>query len=137
MKTVLSASVLTLIMAMSGYATANQFNDQTCAGKKQAITTQIDYAKKANNIYQVQGLEKALADVNTYCSNDSLSDKYKEKVADKLENLQEKQKDLQEAQLKGNPQKIAKQQLKVQNAEYELKEAQNNLNEFYKTLKSE
>lgn len=137
MKKLFKISLITLTMAASSYAVADQFDGLTCAGKKEAIQTQLDYAQKANNTYRAQGLQKALDDVNTYCTNESLEEKYKDKVEDKLENLQDKQEDLQEAQLKGDPQKIAKRESKVKAAEYELKEAQDQLDAFYKALKAQ
>lgn len=133
----LKISLIALAFTASSYAAADQFDGLTCAGKQIAIQTQLDFAKKANNTYRAEGLQKALDDVNTYCTNDSLEEKYKDKVEDKLENLQDKQEDLQEAQLKGDTKKIAKQEMKVQKAEYELKEAQDHLDAFYKALKAE
>ncbi|RKS86988.1 uncharacterized protein DUF1090 [Orbus hercynius] len=137
MKNILKMSLITLAVTMSASALANQFEGLTCAGKKTAIQTQLDYAKQANNVYQVQGLEKALTDVNTYCSNDDLAKKYQEKVQEKTAKLQEKQDDLKEAQLKGDPSKIAKQQAKLQKAQYELQEAQTQLDSFHQKLKAE
>lgn len=137
MQKTLKTSLIALAMVVSASAAADQFDGLTCAGKQTAIQTELNYAKTANNTFRVQGLEKALADVNAFCTNDSLADKYRDKVEDKLENLQDKQEDLQEAKLKGDPQKIAKQEMKVQKAQYELKEAQDRLDAFNQALKSE
>lgn len=137
MKKILKISLIALAFTASSYAAADQFDGLTCAGKQIAIQTQLDFAKKANNTYRAEGLQKALDDVNTYCTNEGLEDKYSDKVDDKLEDLLDKQAELQEAQLKGDAKKIAKLENKVQKAEYELKEAQEQLDAFYQALKAE
>lgn len=138
-KTISKISIITLAMAFSFgvYASdLNTFDGTTCASKKQAIETQIDYAKKNNNTHRVQGLEKALSDVNAYCTNDSLEAKYKERVQEKTNKVAEREQELAEAKAKGDMKKIAKQEAKLQENKAELSEAQTKLAEFYKDLKS-
>jgi len=129
---------MTLAVAFSFNALANHhgYEGTTCLAKKNAIQTQIDYAKKANNVYQIQGLEKALSDVNTYCTNDDLEKKYQENMQNKLKDVQEKQADLQAAKLKGDVKKVAKQQAKLTEKQQQLQDAQNKLDEFYKAVKA-
>ncbi|WP_392553044.1 DUF1090 domain-containing protein [Orbus wheelerorum] len=138
MNKIIKVSFITLAAAISFNALANHqdYDGSTCAGKKSAIQTQIDYAKKANNTYQVKGLEKALSDVNSYCTNSDLEKKYKEKVQDKLNDVQEKQADLKQAQLEGNTKKIAKQQAKLAEKQQELQNAKDTLDGFYKAVKA-
>lgn len=137
MKNVVKIGFIMAVATLSFSSLANNYDGLTCSGKKSAIQTQIDFAKKANNTYQVQGLEKALSDVNTYCNNSDLENKYKNKIQDKLQDVKEQEADLQEAKLKGNAVKIAKREAKLAEDQQELKNAQNQLEAFYKALKAE
>ncbi|OCG18801.1 MULTISPECIES: DUF1090 domain-containing protein [unclassified Gilliamella] len=129
-------SIITLASLLSfGAYASNQTEGLTCENKKQAIETQIDYAKKHNNAHRVKGLEKALHDVNKHCSNDDLEAKYKKNVSDKSNKVAERTQALAKAKAKGNEHKIAKQQAKLADAEKELNEAKAELAKFYQELK--
>ncbi|OCG23221.1 hypothetical protein A9G11_06375 [Gilliamella sp. wkB108] len=106
----------------------------TCSSKQQAIETQIQYAKKNNETSRVQGLEKALHQVTTFCTNDKLEARYKLDIHEKTMKVAERQKELAEAQAKGNQQKIAKQDLKLRDAEKELSDAQAKLVAFHEEI---
>lgn len=131
-------SVITLAISLSfgAYASNEQLKGLTCESKKQSIEKQIDYAKKNNNSHQIQGLEKALREVNEHCSNDDLEAKYKKKINEKSNKVAERTKELEQARAKGNKQKIIKQQTKLADAEMELDEAKTKLSDFYKELGS-
>lgn len=105
-----------------------------CDIKKQRIETQIDYAKKHGNTHRIAGLQKALDNVNTYCTPESLYRDSQKNVAEKQEKVQEREAELLEEKQKGNNDKIAKRERKLQEAQAELKEAQAEL-ELYKTGK--
>ncbi|WP_392561695.1 DUF1090 domain-containing protein [Orbus sturtevantii] len=139
MNKVITVSFITLATVLSFNALANShdYDGSKCSEKKIVIQTQIDYAKKANNIHRVQGLEKALSDVNTYCTDEGLEKKYQQNVQDKLKDVQEKQADLQQAKLKGDVEKISKQQAKLAEKQQELQDVTSKLDEFYKAVKSE
>lgn len=137
MKNAVQIGFIMAVASLSFSSLASDYDGLTCSGKKNAIQTQIDYAKKANNTYQVQGLEKALSDVNTYCNNSDLEKKYKVKIQDKLKDIREQEVDLQEAKLKGDAAKIAKREAKLSEDQRELKNAQDQLEAFYKALKAE
>ena len=139
-------SVITLAISLSfgTYASNEQLEGLTCESKKQAIEKQIDYAKKNNNSHQIQGLEKALRNVNKHCSNDDLEAKYKKEINEKSNKVAERTKELEQAKSKAkdkdkdkdkdNEQKIVKQQTKLADAEKELNEAKTKLSDFYKEL---
>ncbi|MCO6537992.1 MAG: DUF1090 domain-containing protein [Gilliamella sp.] len=131
-------SVITLAISLSfgTYASNEQLEGLTCESKKQSIEKQIDYAKKNNNSHQIQGLEKALREVNEHCSNDDLEAKYKKKINEKSNKVAERTKELEQARAKGNKQKIIKQQTKLSDAKMELDEAKTKLSDFYKELGS-
>ncbi|WP_176701070.1 DUF1090 domain-containing protein [Gilliamella sp. Bif1-4] len=130
---------LMIITFMSSVYALNheEYQGVTCFSKKQRIEKQIDYSKKNGNFYRIQGLEKALHDINTYCNDDDLEAKYKQKMIEKTKKVTEKEQDLAKALSKGDPQKIAKQKLKLNNAQKELSEAKTKLAEFYEEIKAE
>ncbi|WP_085246648.1 DUF1090 domain-containing protein [Gilliamella mensalis] len=129
-------TIITLASLFSLGAYASEHSEGlTCESKKQTIETQIDYAKKNNNSHQVQGLEKALHDINNYCSNDKLEEKYNKKIQEKTDKVVKRTQKLNQAKTKGNEHKIAKQQAKLADAEKELNEAKAELAKFYQELK--
>lgn len=130
-------TIFTLINIVSfGIYASNHDIEQglTCDSKKQAIETQIDYAKQNNETFRVQGLEKALHQVKTFCTNDKLEAKYKIDILEKTNKVTKRQDELAEAQIEGKQQKIAEQKLKLRDAEKELSEAQAKLTSFQQEL---
>lgn len=95
-----------------------------CDIKKSKIQEQLSYAKAHGNTHRVQGLERALQNVNTYCTPNSLRDDARDEVSDRTKEVAERKADLQKAIDKGDISKIAKRERKLAEAEAELKEAQ-------------
>ncbi|ORF46000.1 DUF1090 domain-containing protein [Gilliamella apicola] len=134
-------SIITLVTAFSvnSYASSNDAHEElTCDAKKQAIETKIEQAKKANNTFEVTGLEKALQQVDTNCSDETLEQKYKrlvdeksKNVSDKTKELAEKTKEYEKDGVDANQDKIDALKSKLHGAEKELSEAKNNLADYY------
>lgn len=103
-----------------------------CDIKKSKIQEQLSYAKAHGNTHRVQGLERALQNVNTYCTPNSLRDDARDEVSDRTKEVAERKADLQKAIDKGDISKIAKRERKLAEAEAELKEAQAELNSLLK-----
>ncbi|MBC4012603.1 DUF1090 domain-containing protein [Morganella morganii] len=103
-----------------------------CDIKKSKIQEQLSYAKAHGNTHRVQGLERALQNVNTYCTPNSLRDDARDEVSDRTKEVAERKADLQKAIDKGDISKIAKRERKLAEAEAELKEAQAELNALLK-----
>jgi len=99
-----------------------------CAAKKHSIETQLDYARKCNNSYQIIGLEKALKDVSENCTDEKLRAERKAKISEKTRKVSEREAELNDAKAQGNRKKITKKMEKLEKAKQELKEAQNELN---------
>lgn len=137
-KVTIALSVVTITLVITSFTTNAANKDEiggvTCEGKKQAVQTQIDYAKKLGNQHQIQGLEKVLQDINNYCTNSDLETKYKKKVADKTTEVSKRIQELAQVQVKGNKEKIANRQEKLNKAEHELTEVKTKLVQFYKGL---
>ncbi|MGJ7065618.1 DUF1090 domain-containing protein [Morganella morganii] len=117
----------TLLVSTSALSAQNG-----CDIKKSKIQEQISYAKVHGNTHRVQGLERALQNVNTYCTPNSLRNDARDEVSDRTKEVAERKADLQKAVDKGDISKIAKRERKLAEAEAELKEAQAELDTLLK-----
>ncbi|MDR2989825.1 MAG: DUF1090 domain-containing protein, partial [Providencia alcalifaciens] len=61
------SSILALFLVNNSAMAGN--SSQGCEIKKQKIETQLKYAKAHGNTYRVNGLERALENVNRYCTS--------------------------------------------------------------------
>ncbi|WP_028623285.1 DUF1090 domain-containing protein [Pseudomonas sp. Ant30-3] len=94
-----------------------------CAAKKQAIVTQIEQAKAHGNTQQQAGLEKALSEVTTHCTDASLKKERENKVLEAKHEVGERQADLDKAMKKGDPERINKRKDKLAESRKELQKA--------------
>jgi cytochrome c biogenesis factor len=120
-------ALATLLVSTSALSAQNG-----CDIKKSKIQEQLSYAKAHGNTHRVQGLERALQNVNTYCTPNSLRDDARDEVSDRTKEVAERKADLQKAIDKGDISKIAKRERKLAEAEAELKEAQAELDALSK-----
>lgn len=118
--TVLSLSVISLL-------TMNALAAETCTDKRIAIEKEMGYARQHNNIGKLAGLEKALNQVNSHCSPESVRqeahaqvEKLQQKQSEKQADLKETEEELRQAIRKGNKGKIRKYQDKVAEKKQEL-----------------
>lgn len=65
-------TTITAVLLLAGTSATAGNKQNGCEIKKQKIETQIKYAKKHGNTYRVAGLQRALDNVNTYCTPTSL-----------------------------------------------------------------
>ncbi|QCJ68665.1 DUF1090 domain-containing protein [Providencia heimbachae] len=106
-----------------------------CDIKKQKIEKQIEYAKAHGNSHQMNGLQRALDNVNAYCTPESLYRDSQKEVAEKMEKVKEREAELLEEKQKGNDsQKIAKRERKLAEAQEELSQAQAELKTYKEAL---
>lgn len=94
-----------------------------CAAKRQAISTQIEQAKAHGNSAQQAGLETALAEVTTHCTDASLRKERENKVLDAKHEVSRRQADLEKAMKKGDADKINKRKDKLAESRKELQDA--------------
>ncbi len=123
--TLLAAGLLVAISTFS--AQAHPQNFAGCEAKRQNIERQLNYARMYNNSYRVAGLERALAKVNTYCTDEGLFTQQKYNVLKKERKVEERRYELAEAQATGRTDKIMKKQWKLDKAQAELNEARSML----------
>lgn len=92
-----------------------------CQEKEQDIQREISYAEKHHNQNRIDGLNKALREVRANCSDGKLKAEHQQKIAKQREEITERQRDLKEAEQKGDADKISKRQRKLDEAQHELK----------------
>ena len=112
-RTVLALALLTLTSAAQAAS--------LCGEKEQDIQREIGYAEKHNNQHRIDGLKKALSEVRANCSDSSLRAEHQKKITRQKAEIEERKADLNEARQKGDPEKIAKREKKLAEAEDELK----------------
>ena len=92
-----------------------------CQEKEQEIAREISYAEKHNNQSRIDGLNKALHEVRTTCSDSKLRAEHQRKIARQKDEVAERRDDLAKAKQKGDADKISKREHKLKEAETELK----------------
>ncbi|MCU7647842.1 DUF1090 domain-containing protein [Pseudomonas piscis] len=124
-----SLAALTLCGLMSTPLLANEQTPELtgCAAKRQAITTQIEQAKAHGNSDQQAGLERALNEVTTHCTDASLKKERENKVLDAKHEVSRRQADLEKAMKKGDSEKINKRKDKLAESRKELQQALDDL----------
>ncbi len=121
MKTSLATLLMLPVLALTSSAYAAN-PPETCATKQQAIKQQLEVAHQHNNKDQIAGLQKALTQSQTNCSQPSLQKEQQQKIAEKQEKVNERTRELKKVQATGDKNKIAKQQKKLDEALHELNE---------------
>ena len=111
---------ITLALALFSLSTAS-FAMSLCQEKEQDIQREISYAEKHNNQHRIDGLKKALSEVKDNCTDSRLRADHQKKIAEQKDEIAERRQDLQEAKAKGDAEKIAKRERKLQEAQDELK----------------
>lgn len=120
MSKIAKLTVLPLVLALTAGYTTVASAAVNCDAKRSAIEFQIEQAQKYGNVYKVAGLKRALAEVNTWCTDTGLAanaqqkvTKLEKKLSEKQADVREIQNDLRAAKAKGDQKKILKLQKKV------------------------
>ena len=114
-----------LLMVTAGTASAQQQTSATgCDAKAQRLQHQLEHARAHGNTNRAAGLEKALYDVNTNCTDQGLRAEREAKIRDKQQKVDERRRELAEAQADGRAEKISKKQQKLTKAQDDLRKAQ-------------
>ncbi|MDM5076203.1 DUF1090 domain-containing protein [Aeromonas media] len=125
------AGIGLLLLAGQAYGSENV----GCKARHQAVTEQLAFARAHDNAQQVAGLEQALRNIETHCTDAGLFEEQQEKVAKQKQEVEERLADLQSARVSGKPDKIAKKQAKLEASQAELLEAQRELEALQKLVK--
>ncbi|WP_045856708.1 DUF1090 domain-containing protein [Raoultella terrigena] len=111
---------IALILVLTSLS-SSAFAISPCQEKEQDIQREISYAEKHHNQNRIDGLNKALREVQAHCSDTKLKADHQQKIAKQREEINERQRDLREAKQKGDAEKISKRQHKLDEAQQELK----------------
>ena len=101
---------------------ASSYANTLCQEKEHDIQREISYAEKHNNQSRINGLNKALSEVQANCSDSKLRAEHQKKIAEQKDEIAERKRDLAEAKQKGDTDKITKRERKLAEAQTELKE---------------
>ncbi len=138
MKKTLTALSLTLLSLLAINAASAA---ETCADKRAAIENEMNYARQHNNTFKLAGLQKALDEVNTHCSPESVRNDARQAVAKAQKKLDQKKQDLREAEeslsqanARGNSSKVKKYQEKVAEKKQDIEKLTRQLNQANQDL---
>lgn len=120
MKTTLLSAVVLLSFSSIAFAAEPS---PACEAKRANIEAQIAEATAKGRTQQVEGLKRALAANQAHCTDASLAKERDEDIQEAQEKVAEREKSLAEAKLKGDVDKIAKKQAKLDEARRALTEA--------------
>jgi len=110
------------LFSLSGSLMAAQ---SLCQQKEQDIQREIEMAQKHNNQRRVNGLERALTEVRSGCTDKKLKASHLEKINAQKEKVAERERELKEERDEGHDKdKIAKRERKLEEARQELKKLQ-------------
>jgi hypothetical protein len=122
----ISATLLSLL-ASTAVAAETTKTLTGCAAKRDEIQQQIEQAKAAGNSAQQAGLETALSQVKSNCTDEQLEKSREQKVLDAQHEVKKRENELQKAMSKGDPEKIDSRKNKLAEARKELDEAKKQL----------
>jgi len=99
--------------------------DSLCEQKERDIKHEIEMAQQHNNLRRVNGLERALTEVQADCSDKKLEAAHLERINAQKQKVAEREHELREERDEGHDrEKIAKRQQKLDEARRELKKLQ-------------
>ncbi len=124
----MKALISTLLLAAALPALADSAANPRCEAKAANIEKQLQAAWAEGHTEKAKGLSAALEGVRDNCSDQKLAREFEAKVNEAREEIREREADLREAELAGDPQKIAKRQAKLDEAMEELKAAEAEFN---------
>ncbi len=105
-----------------------------CKARLQAVNDQLVFAKAHNNAGQIAGLEQAARNIKANCTDEELLKEQKERVHKLRGEVDERLLELQEARVSGKPEKIAKQQAKLEESQTRMLEAQRELDKLSRLI---
>ncbi|WP_165856103.1 DUF1090 domain-containing protein [Marinobacter sp. JSM 1782161] len=91
-----------------------------CDAREANVQSQLDAARQQGNAHRVDGLEQALASIQTHCRDQDLLEDAEDELRESMDEVDERQRELEEALEKGDRDKIEKRRDKLQEATAEL-----------------
>ena len=103
-------------------------NYKGCAKKACEVNLELLASKRQGNSHKVAGLNKALNNINAYCTNDGLKAELQQKIDDTNSEIEEYKIDLKKAKRQGKHDKVEKYQQKLNDETKQLKQLIDELN---------
>ena len=94
-------------------ASAQALSDGPCHAKQEDIGRSIEAAKANGQTHRVRGLQKALAEVQSNCSDGRLQADHQKRIARQEATVAERESDLQKAQSDGDAKKVVRRHNKL------------------------
>lgn len=98
--------------------------DKDCNDKRRVLQEKIETAQQQGNTTELDGLRRALGNVDAYCNEVSLHRQRLASVEEARQEVEQRKQDLREAMGQGDQEKIAKHQAKLAEARAELEQAE-------------
>lgn len=131
MKTLSLIAMTTLCATLAtGAMAAETAPLKGCAAKEHTINNEITEARAHGNSRREAGLQTALAEVKAHCTDASLRKELENKVQSAQHEVSEREADLQQANSKGDTDKIDKRKSKLAESRQELQKAQRELDDM-------
>ncbi|RLA76071.1 MAG: DUF1090 domain-containing protein [Epsilonproteobacteria bacterium] len=113
-------TIMILTMSSFSFAVTDCTILKGCAKKSCHVNKQIALAKKDGNTDKLDGLSKALKEIEEHCSDDKIISDIEEDIAEAKEELAEHKEELKEAQTEQKSDKIKKYTMKITEDEAEI-----------------
>ncbi len=120
----MKALISSLLFAAALPALAEQSANPLCEAKAANIEKQLQTAWAEGHAEKAKGPSAALDGVRENCSDKELMRELEVKVNKARDEIRQREADLRDAELSGDPQKIAKRQAKLDEALQDLKDAE-------------
>jgi Protein of unknown function (DUF1090) len=104
----------------STWAVAQGAPGGTCRAKHEAIGRDIDEAKAKGHKQRVRGLQRALKEVGSNCSDAKLQAEHQKRIERQQKQVTARERELKEAERHGSREKIARRQSKLAEEQAEL-----------------
>lgn len=120
---------LSLVFFISSFFSASIYAE-TCVEKISAIEVKIEHTKKHGNPSQLKGLETALAETKSNCTDEKLLSEKNEKIKNKEADVEKARQELEKAKSANkSKKKIKKMQRKLNKQIKELEEVKTSMKE--------
>jgi C4-type Zn-finger protein len=127
-------------VALLGTSAASAYS-QSCAVKINALQAQLEAARQAGNINKVAGLQRALQQTKTKCTDEAQYTRAERKARNAQKDVNKAQKELDrakqqlhDARASGDAEEISKGQYKVAEKEHALREKMDDLRAAHANL---
>lgn len=123
MKTIAALCCATALLVFTAPTFASE-PSSACLAKRRNIEAQLANAIEHGRKQEAAGLKKALRANQAYCTEATLEKKRSADIRQAQKKVAEREKDVREAEQKGDPQKRAERQARLDEARRELTEAE-------------